>query len=143
MKQNWVIIRTVAALAVIFGSGVWVGKSFSPRETVEIVLPERPGPPGSGGPRKKLGPVEAQIIKTYRNQLELNHEQMEQFLVFFQAQRKSVSGLPKGHSPEREEKIRELHEKIRPILRPEQIPRLDRMMEDIEARGRKGMLREQ
>ena len=142
MKQNWVIIRTVAALAVIFGSGVWVGHSFSPRETVEIVFPERPG--ASGKPnRPKLGPIEVKIVQTYRRQLDLNHEQMEQFLVLFEAQRKEVSGLPKGHSPEREKKIRELHENLRPILRPDQLPRLDRMMKDIEGRGRKGMLRDE
>ena len=142
MKQNWVIIRTVAALAVIFGSGVWVGKSFSPKETVEIVLSERPGPPGKPAPRRKLGPTEAKIVQTYRRQLELDHEQMEKFLEYFQVQRKGVAGLPKGHSPEREEKIRELHDKLRPILRPEQIPRLEKMMKDIEARGRQGMLKD-
>lgn len=142
MKMNWIIIRTVAALAIIFASGVWVGHSFSPGETVEIVLPERPGPPGAEGRPRKLGPAEAQIIKTYRRNLNLNHEQMEQFLVFFQAQRKEVSGLPKGYSPEREQKIRELHDKLRPILRPEQIPHLDKMMKDIEGRGMERMLRE-
>ncbi|MDB4537822.1 hypothetical protein N9230_04325 [Akkermansiaceae bacterium] len=136
MKQNWVIIRTVAALAVIFGSGVWVGHSFSPQESVEIVFPERPGLAGKPGQPNKLEPVQARIVKTYRRNLNLTHEQMEQFLVLFEEQREVVYSLPKGHSPEKTEKIRAFHEKLRPILKPEQLPGLDRMMEEIESRQR-------
>lgn len=135
MKMNWIIVRTIAALAVIFASGVWVGHSFSPRETVEIVLPERPGLPGDGGRKRVLDPVERRIIMTYRNRLSLSQEQFDEFMVLFEQQRKVVQGLPRGHNKERMEKIREMHDQFRPMLSEEQSKALDEMMVDIEAKS--------
>ena len=134
MKMNWVIVRTIAALAVIFASGVWVGHSFSPRETVEIVIPDRPGPPGDSGKKRVLDPTEKRIIMTYRTKLSLTPDQFAKFMVLFDEQRKVVQGIPRGHNKERTEKIREMHEKFRPMLTEEQSIALDKMMADIEAK---------
>lgn len=138
MTQISLIIRTVAAMMVIFASGVWVGHTLFPRETVveipvsvtngvqkEELPPRPPGRPNARGPR---------IAGHYRKTLNLDAKQFEKFLPMLREQQASVADLPLL-SKERVESIRKFHEKIRPLLRQEQQAGLDQIMREVEEKS--------
>lgn len=137
MKQHWTIIRTITAMAVIFSSGVWVGRAFTPPKIVEIELPPKRIMKGPDDRPRNLSQTERRIIGTYRKELGLDPDQFEKFMELFVEQRKAVAHLPPGHSPERTKEIQKLHEQLRPILRPDQEKAMDRMMKEIESRTRR------
>lgn len=130
MKQSGIIIRTVAAMAVIFASGVWVGHTFCPRESApEIIVSQEPSSRPQLPP--KAGKMTARIAQHYRRELSLNDEQFQQFMPLLLEQQKKVADLPK-RSAQRAESVRKFHEKIRKIIRPDQEPGLEKIMKEVE-----------
>ena len=138
MKQQWIILRTLAAVAIIFASGVWVGHILTEKKArdlvVEIAPPENLSP-GRAAPRQRLKPAQRNIVDYYQRALSLDNNQFKKFVELFLAQQEELAQLPK-HVEKRTEKVRSLHEAFRPFLNPSQHEALDKIMSEVESKKR-------
>lgn len=126
MKNTWVIIRIVCALAVIFSLGIWVGRMTAPEGKIvrlnaqgkEIVMKENGRERGT-----RADKVTVLVVKRYKAELELTREQLEEMRPLFMAAGKEMVNYP-AYSEERIEILRRFHKQIEPMLDEDQRAKL-------------------
>lgn len=125
MKNVLLVLKVVALMAVIFASGVWVGRQTAPvAAPVEVVLP-----PSAGD----LPPHVRKVVERYTTDLGLDAEQQAAVVPLMRVAAPRIAALPKN-SPERFAVLEEFHRSMTPHLRAEQAEMAARILEAARAR---------
>ena len=128
----WFALFVMAVFGVGLATGVLVGPRMSgPRNRS---FGDGPGPPGLGGGRRG-GPPPGLLLERLNRELALTEDQRGRIGVVLKGSRERLDGLQQETHDRLEAEQRELRQKIRQELTPEQQPKFDRWMTENPPRG--------
>jgi hypothetical protein len=115
MKQTLLVMKIGALLAVIFATGVWVGRNTVPAEAVEAVA----APTGDAEDAGHHSGRWAFAFRRYITALDLTDGQKVLLEPLFKEADEELAGLPR-FSKDRQRVIEVLHQRMEPHLNPQQ-----------------------
>lgn len=118
MKSFLLVLKIGALLAVIFATGVWVGRNTAPTVATSA-LDAANIPPGAVPQDEPQSSRWAFAFRRYITALGMTPEQQTRLEPLFKEADNKLAGIPR-HSPERQQVIEELHRKMEPHLTPQQ-----------------------
>lgn len=115
MKTFLLVLKIGALLAVIFATGVWVGRNTAPSGAMDATS-DPPGAVPQNGPQTGRW---AFAFRRYVKALDLTPEQQARLEPLFREADNKLSGISRL-SIERQQVIEELHQQMEPHLSPQQ-----------------------
>jgi len=130
MNKTFLILKIIALMAVVFTSGILVGRATYSPEVVVLANPEGRSLATTGN----MSPMVYRVFGRHAETLELTVEQQLEVAPLFKEMGERVRMLPK-HSPERIEEIRILYERMAPFLNEKQNRLTDKILEASRAKA--------
>jgi hypothetical protein len=125
MKQTLLVMKIGALLAVIFATGIWVGRNTVPAEAVDTAVV----PPAAAENDARQSGRWTFAFRRYAKALDLTDEQKVLLEPLFKQADEELSLIPR-FSKDRQRVVEVLHQRMEPHLNPQQKAEAEKIRQD-------------